>query len=133
MNLQNIAYSACYGSGYGIDQKPCPCGCRPAPAIAPPVAMGSMDTSEIDSLLAELSAAAVHDYRSGKPEKYLAVTVKVINFIDARGAQQREAGLIEGKTHSWMAAVTAEKDCHRTIVRAEKAEARVAELEAALK
>lgn len=46
MDAKNIACSACYGSGYGVDEKPCTCGCRPgwSPAIAPPVAAGSVDT-----------------------------------------------------------------------------------------
>lgn len=36
--MSAVACSVCYGSGYGVDGKPCPCGCRPAPAIALPVA-----------------------------------------------------------------------------------------------
>lgn len=36
--MSAVACSDCYGSGYGVDGKPCPCGCRPAPAIALPVA-----------------------------------------------------------------------------------------------
>jgi len=37
----SIACSACYGTGYGVDGKACPCGCR-----APAVQAAPVDTSE---------------------------------------------------------------------------------------
>jgi hypothetical protein len=48
--MSAVACSVCYGSGYGVDEKPCPCGCRPAPAIAPPVAAGSVDRSKLHNM-----------------------------------------------------------------------------------
>jgi hypothetical protein len=39
----NIACSACYGSGYGVDGKPCPCGCRPATLPAAPAPTEQQD------------------------------------------------------------------------------------------
>jgi hypothetical protein len=44
-----IACSACYGSGYGVDGKPCPCGCRPATLPAAP-APTTMEVTRLDVL-----------------------------------------------------------------------------------
>lgn len=117
--MSAAACSACYGSGYGVDGNPCPCGCRPARAnagpppgdypmdraikamplpqfpIATPVAAGSVDTMK------RYSFEETSDYVQGQ-------LVAFNDFIEAAdgewvkhadaiawGAQQREAGKSE--------------------------------------
>lgn len=55
MNGQNTACSACYGSGYGVDEKPCPFGCRPSPSVTSSDNVIPLRASPNYSLEAELA------------------------------------------------------------------------------
>lgn len=99
-------------------------------AIAPPVAAGSVGKGKIDDLLVELSIAAVDVSRGGHSDIHRDAALELINAIDAWGAQQREAGRLEGKASNEtllrasvneMDAMERERDEARQ--RAEKAEA----------
>lgn len=142
MGAKNIACSACYGSGYGVDEKPCPCGCRhppaPEPAIAPPVAPGSVDTVELGRLARNATRGLWRHTRQG--------------VIVAGPFRQYTNGSAQSQIASFCVTSHEEDDEHQTekqvpnalfsaaacpdvvlalIERAEKAEARVKELEAA--
>lgn len=108
-----------------------------APVIAPPVAPGSVDRSKIDDLLVKLSIAAADVARGGHPDIHRAASLEIINAIDAWGAQQREAGIKQGEKWHHM---SVDAYCKQRVIcatirmeeRAQKAEARVKELEAKL-
>jgi hypothetical protein len=47
---KNIACSACYGTGYGVDGKPCPCGCRPAATLPAAPAPADPQQAKFDEM-----------------------------------------------------------------------------------
>lgn len=106
------------------------------PAIAPPVAAGSVDRSKIDDLLVKLSIAAADVARGGHPDIHRAASLEIINAIDTWGGQRWLAGALHGGA-STQAMIDsygrlireAEKSADMFAERAEKAEARVKELE----
>lgn len=94
-------------------------------AIAPPVAAGSVDKGKIDDLLVALSIAAVDVSRGGHSDIHRDAALELINAIDAWGAQQREAGRQSEAAH--ILHLTHERDLARASTsayadRAEKAE-----------
>lgn len=117
MNEQNTACSACYGSGYGVDGAACPCGCRPAPvpAIAPPVAAGSVD--DLQKILTGY-VLSYQSHNSGAP----------LDSILAWGAQQRQEGALASLQNYDAACDEYRKQIADLSGRAEKAEADLAQV-----
>lgn len=90
------------------------------PAIAPPVAAGSVDTDKFDTLLRRYASGVVKS-RDGDQSEISGAKAGLLEFYNLWGAQQREAGKQEALDLTFSVGKLRE--------RAEKAEARVKELE----
>ena len=67
-----------------------------APAIAPPVAAGSVDTPVFQELMRWFRTACFDPYSNVETKAVHQTRAAIVAHIDAWGAQQREAGLHEG-------------------------------------
>jgi hypothetical protein len=72
----NIACSVCYGTGYGVNGKPCPCGCRAAPLPAAQATESIADDPEFKKLASELWAS--------RQDSMLAAFNNLARYIDTR-------------------------------------------------
>lgn len=98
---------------------------RAIAAIAPPVAAGSVDIAELRLILID------HRHSNSRQEQDRHLD-SIISFFNAWGAQQREAVRCEFRSGLHVAEQQLGGEIKRLLERAEKAEARVKELEVQL-
>lgn len=91
--------------------------------IAPPVAAGIVDTAEFQKLMHWFRTACFDPYSNVETKAVEQTRAAIVTHLNAWGAQQREAGRLEGRRDAHETNIVVLGDCL-------KAEARVKELEA---